>query len=142
MHAMLPKNIELRALRGAYTETSGYEAIRSWLRLSTSRESNIRVVACQNDNMAAGARKAFMEDSVTHWNHLIFTGCDCSPAGQEMIRSGALAATIALPNTAGLAFELLVHALETGAPPSTNTVLMPSSYPALDKLGTRAAQSR
>ncbi len=139
MQSIKPKNLELRMLRGSFTELSGYDSVRSWLRLSTSRESDVRLVGAQNDNMAAGARKAFMEDSVVHWNHLIFTGCDGNAAGQEMIRTGALAATITLPTTAGLALEMMARALDTGSTPTASTVLMPSSFPAVEKLGQRAA---
>ncbi len=139
MQSIKPMNLEVRTLRGNYSEASGYDAIRSWLRLSTSRESDVRLVGAQNDNMAAGARKAFIDDSLTHWKHLIFTGCDGNPTGQEMIRSGALAATIVLPTTAGLAMEMMARALDTGASPTANTVLLPSSLPALEKLGQLAA---
>lgn len=139
MQSIRPKNLDVRILHGSFTEISGYDAIRSWLRLATSRESDIRLVAAQNDNMASGARKAFSEDSATHWNHLIFTGCDGNSVGQEMVRTGALAATIINPTTAGLAVEMMARALDSGASPTANTVLMPSSLPAQEKLGQLAA---
>lgn len=138
MQSIKPTGVSVQIMRGNFTEASGYDAIRAWLRLSTSRNADVRVVGAQNDSMAAGARRAFLEDSPTHWGHLVYTGCDCSPVGQEMIRSGALAASIVLPTTAGLALEMLVQALQTGTSPSMNTILMPSSYPAIEKLGQKA----
>jgi ribose transport system substrate-binding protein len=136
MQSIKPKNLEVRTLRGGFTEQSGYEAIRSWLRLSTSRDMNVRLVACQNDAMTVGARKALMEDSSRHWAHLLFTGCDvCGEAGQNLIRKGALNASIVLPSTAGLALEMLAHSCESGSQPTASTVLMPVSFPALEKLG-------
>lgn len=137
MQSIKPKNLEVRTLRGSFTEQSGYDAIRSWLRLATSRDTDVRLVAGQNDSMAIGARKALLEDSSTHWSHLLFTGCDaCGEAGQNLVRKGTLKASIVLPPTAGLALEMLVHSCQSGAQPTTSTVLMPVSFPALEKLGS------
>jgi ribose transport system substrate-binding protein len=141
MQSIKPRNLEVRTLRGNFTEQSGYDAIRSWLRLATSGDTNVRLVAAQNDSMAVGARKALLEDSGTHWSHLLFTGCDaCGEAGQNLVRKGTLKASIVLPPTAGLALEMLAHSCESGSQPTASTVLMPVSFPAIDKLGPAGAR--
>jgi ribose transport system substrate-binding protein len=49
-------NILVRMMNGRWTEQSAYDAVSSWLRLSTSRDAALHVVAAQNDFMAMGAR--------------------------------------------------------------------------------------
>jgi len=61
MMASKPQRVSVKTLKGDWTQRSGYNAIRSWLGLSTSRELHIGMVACQNDDMAIGARHAFEE---------------------------------------------------------------------------------
>src|SRR5438874_8764547 len=51
-------DIQVKTLKANWTEASAFKAINSWLRLSTSRESRIDVIAAQDDSMAMGARKA------------------------------------------------------------------------------------
>lgn len=124
-----PENVQLRMLRGRFTEESGYHAVKSWLRLSTSRETQVDLVCSQNDNMAIGARKALAEEG-GRWADLVFIGCDASgPAGQDRVKRGILTASISLPTTAGLAVETFVRAFQTGIPPQELTVLKPQSFP-------------
>lgn len=124
-----PANIQLRMLRGRFTEESGYHALKSWLRLSTSRQTHVDLVCSQNDNMALGAKKAFAEDGV-RWADLAFIGCDASGhAGQERVKRGILTASIALPTTAGMAVETFVQAYQTGTPPQELMILKPVSFP-------------
>ena len=52
-----PLGIDIKTLRGDWTQNSGYRAVKSWLALSTSRQLRIGMVACQNDDMAMGARR-------------------------------------------------------------------------------------
>ena len=133
-----PANVQVRSIRGCWTEESGYKAVQSWLRLSTSRNAHLDLVMSQNDSMAIGARKAFQEGTASerdHWSHLRFTGCDgCRRTGQEWVRKELLTATIIQPPTAGLGIELLTRCLQTGSPPPEQTVLPPASFPALEKL--------
>ncbi len=136
MQSLKPKNLEVRTLRGDFNEQSGYDAIKSWLRLATSQSTDVRLVAGQNDAMAMGARRALLEASSVHWSHVQFTGCDvCGEEGRNLVRTGALKASIVLPPTAGLALEMLAHARESGSQPTASTVLLPVSFPALEKLG-------
>ena len=124
-----PTNVQLRMLRGRFTEESGYHAVKSWLRLSTSKQTQLDLVCSQNDDMAIGAKKAFAEEG-GRWARLTYIGCDASGnAGQERVRRGILAASIALPVTAGLALDTFVRAYQTGVPPQEITVLKPESFP-------------
>ena len=93
-------------------------SLTNWLRLSTSQQNHIDVIAAQNDAMAVGAKKALQEfafDSAARnrWFSIPFLGCDGVPkTGQAWVRSGLLAATVIAPPLAGQGLEMLVHALQ------------------------------
>lgn len=139
MNATKPTGVEIKTLKGSWTETSAYNAVSSWLKLSTSRNLPVGVVGCQNDAMAIGARRAFQEltkdSDREHWLKLPFTGCDGLPGtGQMYVRRGSLAATVVVPAHAGQGLEMLAKAIQTGALPPERTLTVPSSYPSLDEL--------
>jgi ribose transport system substrate-binding protein len=139
MYSTKPAHIQVRALRGRWTEESGYETVTSWLRLSTSHQTPISLVASQNDAMALGARRAFEQHTAgaerDMWTRLPFTGCDACPGkGQEWIRKGVLSASVLIPPTAGLALEMFVRHLQSGTQPPEATLIQPNSYPAIEKL--------
>jgi ABC-type sugar transport system substrate-binding protein len=139
MQQRKPANVNLISLRGKWTEESGYKAVSSWARLSTSQKLSLDMVCCQNDAMAMGARKAIQElpDPALRekWLALPFTGVDGLPkTGQAFVRSGLLAATIInVPNTY-LALELLVEALRKGTMPQALSLTAPTSYPKIEEL--------
>ena len=56
-----PAGVDIKTLQGDWTQKSGYHAVKSWLSLSTSRQLHVGMIACQNDDMAIGARRAFEE---------------------------------------------------------------------------------
>jgi ABC-type sugar transport system substrate-binding protein len=134
-------HVSLILLRGKWTEESGYKAVSSWARLSTSQKLSIDMFCCQNDAMAMGARKAIQELSDSSlrdkWLGVPFTGVDGLPkTGQAFVRSGLLAATIIVaPNTL-LAVELLTEALRKGTNPPALSLTTPSSYPKVDDLAS------
>ncbi|HEV2470972.1 MAG TPA: substrate-binding domain-containing protein [Candidatus Sulfotelmatobacter sp.] len=143
-----PPGIEIKNLRGDWTQNSAYHAIKSWLALSTSRQLHVSMIAAQNDDMAIGARRAFEElgdmrerDS---WLRLPFIGCDGVPrSGQEWVKQKRLAATVVAPPIAGEAINLLANALRAGSQPPERTLMAPSSFPAvkdLEKARAAAAQ--
>ena len=139
MQATKPRGIEVKTFKGDWTQNSGYNAIKSWLSLSTSRQMHISLIAAQNDDMAIGARRAFeelpnLQDRDT-WLRLPFIGCDGVPrSGQEWVRQKRLAATVVSPPLLGEAMRLLATALKSGAQPPENTLLAPSSFPAVKDL--------
>ena len=147
MYETKPANVQVRMLKGKWTETSSYQAVSSWLRLCTSREMHIDLVAGQDDSMAQGARKAFQEQPSTtereRWLSLPFTGCDGLPqTGQAWVRSGLLAATVVIPPNTGMAIEMLVHAVNTGVQPPERTFTVPESYPPLEALAGGRGKSQ
>jgi len=148
MMSTKPPGVEIKTLRGDWTQNSAYHAIKSWLSLSTSRQLHVSMIAAQNDDMAIGARRAFEElgdmrerDS---WLRLPFIGCDGVPrSGQEWVRQKRLAATVVAPPITGEAMNLLANALRAGSQPPERTMMAPSSFPAvkdLEKARAAAAQ--
>lgn len=142
MNAKKPSNIQVRMLKGAWTEESGHKAILAWMRLSTSRETRIDLIAAQNDDMAIGARHAFEEQMTgaerERWLNLPYTGCDGLPAtGREWVRKGLLTATICIPPNAGQAIEMLAKCFSSGNVPPEVTFTVPSSFPPVESLSLK-----
>lgn len=137
-----PANLQVRMLRAQWTEGSAYQAVSAWLRLSTSRESQVRAIVAQDDSMAMGAKKAFQEiadaDLRKRWLAIPFTGCDGLPkTGQAWVRSGQLAATVVVPPNTGLAIEMLARSAQSGALPAEKTYTETRSFPTIDELKLR-----
>jgi ribose transport system substrate-binding protein len=142
-HATRPQGAQVRTMRAQWSEASARQAVQSWLRLPTSRTTNIDLVAAQDDSMAIGARRAFEElpegAERQRWLNIPFLGCDGVPkTGQAWVRSGLLAATVVVPTNAGLGLEMMVKALQGGVPPPERTLTTPTSYPPLEQLSARA----
>jgi ribose transport system substrate-binding protein len=134
-----PANVEVRALRGRWTEQSGYNAVTSWLKLSTAKEVPLGAVAAQNDAMALGARKAFDDLPAGALRERLlkvpFLGCDGLPkGGQAAVRNGLLSATVVIPPNAGLAFEVMASALKAGKQPQETNYTQVTSFPPLPSL--------
>jgi len=145
MYETKPGNVQVRAMKAQWTESSAYQAVSSWLRLSTSRDLTFGVISAQDDSMAAGARKAFQEQMAganrDKWLGLPFIGCDGMPdTGQLWVREGSLAATIIVPANAGQALEMLALALAKGTQPTERTLTVPRSYPAVEALSRKAVR--
>lgn len=138
--------IQLKMMKANWTEASAYNAVTAWLRLSTSQEAQMDVIAAQNDAMAAGAKKAFQQfshegDGRNRWIEAPFIGVDGVPTtGQAWVRNGTLTATVIAPPLAGIALEMLTHALQAGTTPPEFTLVAPASFPALDTLLPKAKQ--
>ena len=134
-----PSNIQLLTVRGKWTEQSGYDAIASWLSLSTSKQQPIAMVASQNDLMAVGARKALNEiatgDTKERLRKVPIIGCDGLPgSGQLWVQKRLLTATVVLPVLAGTAIDMLATALRRKKQPPELTVIDAVSYPQIDQL--------
>jgi ribose transport system substrate-binding protein len=137
-----PTNIQIKTLKGKWTEESAERAICSYLNLATSQRSVINLIAAQDDSMAMGARKAFQkitnEEESTRWLSLPFTGCDGQPtAGQIWVSKGWLAATVYIPPLAGKAIEILAKAIRERTQPPEHTMTASYSIPPLDVLAPR-----
>ncbi len=141
-----PAGVELKTLKGDWTEQSANHVVKSWLSLGSTRQMQIRAVICQNDAMAMGARKAFVdltEKDREDWLNLPFTGCDgVTKTGQEWVRRGWLRATIITAPAAGIALEILAKAVDTGAMPADRTLLPPRSFPEIGELQSGATKPK
>jgi len=145
MNRTKPANIQVKSMRANWTEPGAYRSVSSWLRLRTSREARIDLVAAQDDSMAAGARKAFSEIAEgdrERWLKIPYTGCDGLPkTGQSWVRSGMLAATIYIRPITDLALEALVEAIRTGNRPPERKLTVPESVPSIEELAGRSAKT-
>ena len=139
MQETKPANVHPTLLRAQWTEESAQRAVRSWLKLTTSRKASLDLIAAQDDSMALGARKAFEElpdeTEKEHWLGLPFLGCDGLPkTGQAWVKSGLLAGTIFVPPNTGQAVEMFVDAFERGKQPPERALTVPVSVPPLNEL--------
>lgn len=136
-----PAEVQVKLMKAQWTEASAHRTVSSWLRLSTSHQTQIDLIAAQDDSMAMGARKAFEEmpegAGRERWLKLPYLGCDGLPtSGQVWVRQGLLAATIYSPANAGRAVDMLANAMRTGTIPPEQTLTVPVSIPALDALAS------
>ena len=134
-----PANLQLKTIRGNWTEESAYHAAVSWLRLSIARELRPSLVAAQDDSMAMGTRRAIQDtlpaEECNRWLSYPFLGCDGLPStGQEWVRSGLLAATVSIPSNTGPAIRIMTQAFRLGSRPPEHTMTVPVSYPPLAEL--------
>jgi ribose transport system substrate-binding protein len=147
MYDTKPAGVQIKLMKAQWTEASAHRVVSSWLRLSTSQQTLVDLIAAQDDSMAIGARKAFAEvlDSSARerWLKLPFTGCDGLPnSGQAWVRNGSLAATIYIPPNAGDAVEMLAKAIQGGTMPPERTLTKAVSYPSLEVLAGAYRESR
>ncbi len=144
MYETKPVDVQVKLMKAHWTEASAYRAVSSWLRLSTSQQARMDVVAAQDDSMAVGAKKAFQELSGAvrdRWLSLPYIGCDGLPkTGQAWVKRGLLTATIFVPPNAGQALEMLVQAVKTGTMPPERSLVVPVPIPALDTLAAAQAE--
>lgn len=142
MQQCKPVNVQARMLRAQWTEGSAHQAMSAWLRLSTSRTSQLDAIVAQDDSMAMGARKAVQEavdlEHRERWLSLPFAGCDGMPkTGQAWVRSGLLAATVIVPANAGLAVEMLTKTIHSRVMPPERTFTGVRSYPSIEEIAAR-----
>ena len=142
MQETKPANVHTAVLRAQWTEESSQKAVRSWLKLTTSRKAAIDLVAAQDDSMAIGARKAFEElpDDAERdrWLGLPFLGCDGLPkTGQAWVKEGLLAATIFVPPNTGQAIEMFADTLQRGKQPAERALTVAASVPSINDLKRR-----
>jgi ribose transport system substrate-binding protein len=146
MYETKPIGVQVKLMKGNWTEASAYKAVSSWLKLSTSQQTPIDVIAAQNDAMALGARKAFQElgDNTARARFLAapYLGIDgVSKTGQSWLRRGLLSATIIVPANTGQALDMLAHAVQTGTIPPEKTLTIPTSMPIVEELARKPVQN-
>lgn len=143
-------DVQVKLVKANWTESSAYRAVSSWLRLSTSRQSRMDVIAAQNDAMAIGARKAFedlpRDAGRDQWLRVPYLGVDgVARTGLAWVKRGLLSGTIIVPPNTTTALEMLTQAIHTGVNPLEKTTTVPVPFPTVDALAaahsekTRAA---
>lgn len=139
MTETMPANVQLFRMRAHWTEESSYNIVGRWLKLPTSRETPIRVVAAQDDSMAMGARRACEElwdkDERARWLALPFIGCDgVKETGQAWVLEGRLRATVVSPASTSLGIQMLVQWLREKLVQPEHSRTTPLSFPDVEKL--------
>ena len=134
MQETKPHNINLRQLKGKWTEESAYQCVASFLALSTSHDGNIQCIVAHNDPMAVGAKRGFAERTAgqeqARWLSLPFLGCDGLPeSGKAWVPARKLTATVIVPANAPLAIETFVNAFTTGKRPQEYSLTVSKSFP-------------
>ena len=133
-----PENIQLRTMHSGWSRHPVAEMMANWWKLSTSRQVRYGLLAAQTDTIAAGARDGLQQASSPseweYWRHVPFLGLDgCPNSGQLWVNQHTLTATVVSHLLAGQAMELL-HRARNGEHVPETTMLIPESYPALEKL--------
>ena len=125
--------IDLKVLDGQWTEASGEQAVERYLRLKRfEKEVHIDVVACQNDAMAMGARRALAAAS-PELGRVPRTGVD-GLEDARLVRQGDLTATVMVPSNTGPAVALVADALRNGGSVPEQLLLQPVSFPEIERL--------
>jgi len=145
MYESKPADVQVKLMKANWTEASAYKAVSSWLKLSTSQQALIDVIAAHDDSIAIGARKAFQEladaNLRSRWLGAPFLGIDgVRKTGQAWVQQGLLAATIIVPTNTGTAIDMLTQALNTGSLPAAKTLTVPKSLPSVEELAKKPLQ--
>jgi ribose transport system substrate-binding protein len=133
--------LSVTKLVGAWTEKSGYDAVRTWLE-TTRGFVEFDLVGAQNDDMAYGGRKAVVEMAAAYdkpaWREIPAAGVDgMAEFGIRLVDEKTLAATVIMPTTTGKAVEIMATVLKGGAPPPPVTTVPVMSHPHLSLLRAR-----
>jgi ribose transport system substrate-binding protein len=140
-----PADIQVKFMKANWTEAGSYKAISSWLKLPTSQQSGIDLIAAHDDSMAIGARKAVQELSDSNlraaWMKVPLLGIDgVRKTGQAWVQQGLLKATIAVPANTGKAIEMVAQAFQTGTLPAAKTLTVAKSFPSIEELAKKPVQ--
>ena len=144
-HEAKSPSVQVKVIKGNWTETGAYKVVSSWLKLSTALQTPIDIVVSQNDAMAIGTRKAFEEiaDPALRekFSRLPYIGIDgVRTTGQEWLKRGLLDATIVVPPNSDVAIEMLAQTVQTGLFPPEVTLTVPKSLPSIAELAKRPVQ--
>jgi len=132
--------IRFHALSGTWTEVSGEKAVTAWLRLKAGAADRVDMLACQNDLMATGGRRALLA-ARPDLDAIPVLGMDGLPSGgQQLVEQKQLTATVVMPANAGRAVEVVAEWERTGRQPPEQARQIPESYPAFDKLNQPPAR--
>lgn len=119
-------NIEVVAtLQGDWTEESGYEVTKQWLAQQQTANSQqpIDYIFGQNDRMAIGARKAFIERKGQQPLYCGIDGLPGEDGGIRLVRDSVLDASCIYPTHGDKIIQLAIDILD-GKPYEKETLLM------------------
>ena len=142
MYETKPIGVQVKVLKANWTEAGSYKAVSSWLKLSTSLQTPIDLVAAQDDSMALGAKKALQDISDNSarnrfWG-MTYLGIDgVRTTGQAWVKRGVLTATVIVPTNADMGIDMLAHAVQAGTIPEQQTLIAPKSLPAIEELAKK-----
>lgn len=136
---MAGSGIDVTLAGGEWSAEHAARTVREWLRFAVAGRRPFDLVACQNDQMAAGALEALAaaaaEPGRADLGRIPVVGCDGAPdVGQAMVRDGRLAATVVLPRVAGPAIEVVGRLLTRGERPPAVVSHAATSFPPLPQL--------
>lgn len=142
MYETKPASARVKLMKASWTEASAHKTMSSWLKLSTSQEALVDLIAAQDDSMAMGARKAFEEITDVRlrdkWLAKPFLGIDGMPkTGQSWVIRGLFAATIITPPNSGEAVKMLAESLRSHVMPPEKSLTPAKSFPALEELAKK-----
>jgi ABC-type sugar transport system substrate-binding protein len=127
-----PQNVEVKSLKIQATAESSYNAVCSWLGLSTVRPEGIQMIVAQNADFILGAKKAF-ETSTSEPERAKWLALPCACGGppnqiKPLVDQGVLRAAVVTPLTMDKALEMLVGAVKGGSQPQEETFVEAHSY--------------
>jgi ABC-type sugar transport system substrate-binding protein len=130
----LAAGVPCSEIEAMWSAESADKAITRWLALSGT-SADIRLLACQNDPMALGARtalhRAARERGRPEWLRVPVLGIDGLPdEGRRLVDEGTLTATVIVPPSSGRAIDSLAASWRSGAALPSKLVLESTPYPA------------
>jgi ABC-type sugar transport system substrate-binding protein len=140
LESVQPKNVEVKTLKIQWTAESAQKVVSSWLALSTVRPEGTQLIASQNADFIFGARKAFeslSEPQRAKWLAVPCLGVGVPSQAKPLVDQGVLRAAALTSLTLDRALDLLVKALNGGAPPAEQTFVEAHSYPPIEDLAKR-----
>jgi ABC-type sugar transport system substrate-binding protein len=144
MESATPRTLNVKSMKIQWTEESCFQSVSSWLRLSTVHAADIDLIAAQNTDFIAGARRAFNSHSDvaerTKWLSLPCFGAGVLNQAKPLVDRGVLTAAVITSLTMDTALEMLVKAFQSGSQPPEHSFVQASSYPSLDELAKKAAK--
>jgi ABC-type sugar transport system substrate-binding protein len=138
LESALGLGIQMKSLKIQWTAESAYNAVVSWLRLSSVHAADTDLIAAQNTDFILAARRAFEENTPAaeraRWLSLPYCGVGVPSQARPLLEKGALAAAIITSLTMDTAIEMLASSLQTGEQPPENTFVKAWYQPTLEAL--------
>jgi ABC-type sugar transport system substrate-binding protein len=142
-----PRNVEVKSLKvQGSTADNAYNAVCSWLSLSTGKPDATQLIMSQNVDFILGARKAFERNAAeperTKWLAVPCAGVGVSKQIKPLVDQGVLRAAVMTSLTMDAALEMLVRAMTDGAQPPEKTFVEAHSYPSLEELAKKRSRAK